>query len=141
MAGSGPGVFTKKIGSFIFVPEKLFVQNEQAYSYIHKAHKLIMTQTQQTISDHQAFLDFFQVMGERGAVSEILMEANLSPEDATPADDTTNYSYWNIAPLEVTAEAEAAIIASRGGIQSIREFMAWNAEWPEYQAEVGEETF
>lgn len=93
----------------------------------------------QQISDHQAFLDFYQVMGERGAISEILMEANLSPEEATPASDTTNYSYWNIAPLEVTPEAEAAIIASRGGIQEIREFMAWNAEWPEYQNQDGQE--
>jgi len=89
----------------------------------------------QTISDHQAFLDFYQVMGERGAISEILMEANLSPEEATPADDTTDYSYWNIAPLEVTAEAEAAIIKSRGGIQAIKEFMAYNADWDQYREE------
>lgn len=92
----------------------------------------------QIISNHQTFLDFYQEMSERGAISEILMEAGVSANDAvigTP-DEGTNMEYWDIPPLVVNKDTEQKIIASRGGIDSIKEFMAYNAEWDQYKKEL-----
>jgi hypothetical protein len=91
-----------------------------------------------TISDHQTFLDFYQVMSERGAISEVLSESEISVDDAvmgTP-DEGIPMSYWNIAPLVVNETTEGKIIQSQGGIESIKEFMAYNAEWDDYKNEL-----
>ncbi len=90
------------------------------------------------ISDQQTFEDFWQEMSERGATSEVLMEANLSANEAvigTP-DEGTDMVAWNIPPLVVGMVAQKKIIASRGGIDEIKEFMAFNADWDKYKEEL-----
>lgn len=93
------------------------------------------------ISDHQTFLDFYQVMGERGATSEILMEADISANDAVigTADEGTNMEGWNIPPLEVNQKTEEKIVETQGGISTIKEFMAYNAGWEQYKKELEDE--
>ena len=91
-----------------------------------------------TISEHQAFLDFYQVMVERGAISEILMEAEVGANQAVigTIDEGTDMAYENIPPLAVNEETERKIIKSQGGIDAIKEFMAYNAGWDKYQEEL-----
>jgi hypothetical protein len=89
------------------------------------------------LDEDQLFRDFFQVMGERGATSEILMEADVNMEEAlkgtSDAGEAKTYVYWHIPPLEVGPSAKKKIIASRGGIKEILEFMAFNADWEQYK--------
>jgi hypothetical protein len=95
------------------------------------------------LDKEQLFRDFYQVMGERGAISEILMEAGLNMEDAlrgtSDAGEAKTYVYWNIPPLEVGKVAQKKIIKSRGGIMAILEFMAFNADWEQYKEFYNEE--
>ena len=89
-------------------------------------------------SNHQAFLDFYQVMSERGAISEILAKAEVSANEAvtgTP-DEGINMEYYNIPPSVVNKETEEKIIQSQNGIESIKEFMAYNADWDQYKNEL-----
>ena len=44
--------------------------------------------------------------------------------------------YWHIPPLVINAKTKAKIIKSRGGINEIKEFLAYNAEWKKYQKEL-----
>ena len=90
------------------------------------------------ISDDEAFKDYWQEMGERGASFEVLQDAGISANEAvkgTP-DEGTNMEYWHIAPLVVNKTAQAKIIRSRGGIDEIKEFLAYNAEWEKYKKEL-----
>jgi len=91
------------------------------------------------ISEQETFDDFWQEMGERGATSEVLLEANLSANEAVKGtiDEGTDMVYWNIPPLVVGKVAQEKIIKSRGGIRKIKEFMAENAEWEKYKRDLG----
>lgn len=93
--------------------------------------------TQNIPNDQRTFEDFWQVMGERGAIFEVLMEAGLSANEAVKGtiDEGTDMEYWHIPPLEIGKEAQAKVIKSQGGIKEIREFLAFNADWDEYKGE------
>lgn len=105
---------------------------------ICETYEFVRSEVQKTAyfpADHEIFLDFWQVMSERNAVFDVLMEIGVSANEAvigTP-DENTDMEKCNIPPLEVNEQTERKIIESRGGIRAMMEFMAYNAGWENYR--------
>ena len=132
--------FKDKDGKFHPINNNRVLKNK---SNIHEGIKLKSKPRKYKISDQQAFDDFWQTMHERGGVFDIFSELGIDLDEAMKGiatkKDISNHYYWHIAPAEVNKKTQEKIIDHYGGIEGIKEFMAYNAGWEEYQKELESE--
>lgn len=134
---------TKKVNSSSIKSHSIPTNNESQSKFLITISKQSQQKNiKKQKSDQQTFDDFWQVMGERGGAFEVLSEIGMSANEAvkgTP-DQGTDMDYWHIPPLVVNKKAQEKIIEKYGGIKGMKEFMAYNADWKEYQKELEAET-
>lgn len=91
-----------------------------------------------TIHDREKlWRDFWGEMGERNGIDDLMSAVHLDLTDVmegSPEDEIRIHAEWHIAPLECTGTAaKQKIIEHYGGYDGLLEFMAYNADWPEYR--------